>query len=275
MTAFSDRISQLTWENQPRNTMALANIITGQSIRPPRVLLMGTPGIGKTTFCSQAPKPIFLQTEDGADVLGAARFPLATSFAAVMADLTTLATEPHDYQTVVIDSLDPLEVLIHAQVNSEHTEKDLAYGKGVLFANDKWREVLDALTYLRDEKHMISILVAHTQIKRFDNPETDSYDRYIPRLNEKTAGIISAWADAHLFAAYKIFTKETEVGFNKDVRRGVGAGERVLYTSERPAYLAKNRYNLPHELPMNWQAFSDAVAKSATAPKQQTAQAAN
>jgi hypothetical protein len=259
MTVLSDHISQLTWENQPRNTMALANIITGQSIRPPRVLLMGTPGIGKTTFAAGAPKPIFIQTEDGADVVGAARFPLATSFAAVMADLTTLATETHDYQTVVIDSLDPLEVLIHAQVNTEHTEKDLAYGKGVLFANDKWRDVLDALTYLRNERQMIVILVAHTQIKRFDNPETDSYDRYIPRLNEKTAGIVSAWADAHLFAAYKIFTKETEVGFNKDVRRGVGAGERVLYTSERPAYLAKNRFSLPHELSMNWQAFAEAV----------------
>ena len=33
--------------------------------KPPRILVYGTEGIGKSTFGSQAPKPIFVQTEDG------------------------------------------------------------------------------------------------------------------------------------------------------------------------------------------------------------------
>jgi hypothetical protein len=243
--------------------MSLSTIKTGQSIRPPRILLMGTPGIGKTTWASQAPHPIFIQAEDGADVVGCDRFPLAHSLDEVMGNLRALATEEHTYETVVIDSLDPLGAFIEQVVIKEHSEKERSYGKDVGFALEKWRVVLDALTWLRDNKHMIVILLAHTAIKRFDNPETDPYDRYIPRLNEKVANIVSAWSDAHLFANYKIFTKTTEAGFNSEVRRGIGSGERTVYTEERPSHVGKNRYALPYELQMSWSAFSNAVAASA------------
>lgn len=244
--------------------MSLSTVTSGVALRPPRILLMGTPGIGKTTWAAQAPAPIFICCEEGADTIGVARFPLAKSFQDVMNNLRALATEKHDYATVVIDSLDPLEQLIVDSVNTERTEKECAYGKGVLFANDKWRDLLNGLTWLRDNKNMIVILIAHTSIKRFDNPETDPYDRYVPRLHEKGAGIICGWVDAMLFANYKIYTKETEVGFNKDVRRALGTGERTIFTSERPAYMAKSRYAIPHELPMNWQAFQNAVTASAS-----------
>jgi hypothetical protein len=68
-----------------------------------------------------------------------------------------------------------------------------------------------------------------------------------------------------LFANYKMFTTATDVGFNKKVTRGVSTGERVMYTSERPAYLAKNRYNLPHELPLSWAALVGAMGAGVAA----------
>ncbi len=239
--------------------MSLKSIVTGVVTKPPRVLLMGVPGVGKSTFAAGAPAPIFIQVEDGADVLGVPRFPLAKTLNDVMGNLHDLATEPHDFQTVVIDSLDPLGALIDQVVIFEHSEKERGYGKDVGFAMEKWREILNALTWLRDNKNMAVILIAHTAVKRFDNPETEPYDRWVPRLNERIANLISAWSDAHLFANYKIFTSKTEVGFNKEITRGVSSGDPMLFTREKPAYLAKNRYGLPAEIPMprvgGWDAF--------------------
>ena len=43
-------------------------------------MLYGTHGIGKSTFASCAPKPIFLQTEDGLGEIDCDKFPLTTTF---------------------------------------------------------------------------------------------------------------------------------------------------------------------------------------------------
>ena len=95
---------------------SLKDIISGQSFSPPVVLLYGPPGVGKTTFAGNAPAPIFIQTEDGAGVVGADRFPLAESYDAVEQQLGTLVKEDHDFKTLVIDSLDWLESLVWAKV---------------------------------------------------------------------------------------------------------------------------------------------------------------
>ena len=112
---------------------------------------------------------------------------------------------------------------------------------------------------------MAVILLAHTQVKRFDSPEVEPFDRYMPKLQERSSQLLQEWCDAVLFANYKMFTTATDVGFNKKVTRGVSTGERVMYTSERPAYLAKNRYNLPHELPLSWAALVGAMGAGVAA----------
>ncbi len=97
----------------------LSSVTQGVQVLPRRVMVYGVHGIGKSTFGAMAPDPIFIQTEDGLANLGAARFPLAESFEQVMASITALYTELHDYATVVIDSIDWLEQLIWKQVVRE------------------------------------------------------------------------------------------------------------------------------------------------------------
>ena len=63
-----------------------------------------------------------------------------------------------------------------------------------------------------------------------------------------------------LFANYRTVVKKSEVGFNKEVARGITTGERLLYTTEKPAYQAKNRYGLADSLPLSWDALSNAIA---------------
>lgn len=251
----------------------LQSIETGRSHKPRRVMLYGVHGIGKSTFGAMAPSPVFIQTEDGLADIEAPRFPLAAAFEDVMAALMSLYAEPHQFGTVVIDSLDWLERLIWAEVvrRKPATEKgrpvtsieDYGFAKGYTYALDVWREVLDGLTALRDERGMMVILIAHAKIERFENPETDAYDRYSPRLNKHASALIQEWCDEVLFATYKVHTRQTEEGFDKTRTRGIGTGDRILRTTERPAHMAKNRLSLPEELPLDFRAYAEHLGLTA------------
>lgn len=238
----------------------LKSIKKNTAIAAPRIMLYGVEGIGKTTFASQAPEPIFICTEDGLGSLQVEHFPLATKADDVLEAIGTLVTEDHKFGTVVLDSVDWLDNLIWQDVEAKHDAKDLAYGKGAMIVAERWREVLGGLNALRNDKGMVVILLAHCQIKRFDSPEVEPFDRYQPKLQERSNAILREWADAVLFANYKTIVRKDDVGFNKTNNRGISTGERLLYTSEKPAYMAKNRYSLPESLPMSWDAFAQAIA---------------
>jgi hypothetical protein len=242
--------------------ISLSSLMKSTAPAPPRILTHGVAGIGKTTFASQADRPVVVQTEDGLGNIKVPHFPLAKSFDAVMGALAALYSEPHDYKTVVVDSVDWLEPLVWARAckdNNWGSIEEPGYGKGYVAALDLWRQYLDGLNALRDERRMTVIQIAHTDIKRFDSPEHEPYDRYVIKLHARAAALLQEHSDVVLFANYRISTVKSDVGFNKKVTRALGSGERVLYTAERPAFLAKNRYGLPDVLPLDWQAFAAAM----------------
>ena len=238
----------------------LKSIRKNTSIAAPRVMVYGVEGIGKSTFAAGAKNPVFILTEDGLGSLAVDHFPVAKTAADVLDAIATLIKDDHDFNTVVLDSVDWLDNLIWTDVEATHDAKDLAYGKGAMIVAERWRDVLAGLNHLRNEKGMCVILIAHTQIKRFDSPEVEPYDRYQPKLQERSSALIREWCDAVLFANYRTIVKKDDLGFNKTNNRGVTTGERLLFTSERPAYMAKNRYSLPESLPMSWEAFTSAIA---------------
>lgn len=219
--------------------------------KPPRILIYGSQGCGKSTFGSLAPNPVFIQTEDGLDAIDVPAYPLCATFTDVLNNLGELAEEDHGYQTVVIDSVDWLERLIHAQICQERNVKaldDIPYGRGYSMAIDVWRQYIDCLNYLRDQKNMIIIQIAHAEIKRFENPETDAYDRYNIKMHKLASALLLEHSDIVLFANQVVHVKKSQEGFSER-KRATGSGERMLYTEERPAFIAKNRYSLPPEIP--------------------------
>lgn len=238
----------------------LKSIRKNDAMAAPRIMVYGVEGIGKSTFGAGSPNPIYILTEDGLGSLKVDHFPLATSSQDVMDAIATLYKENNAFETVVIDSLDWLEAIIQREIEQKYDAKDLAYGKGSLIAAEKWREILDGLNALRNDKGMAVILIAHTTIKRFDSPEVEPYDRYQPKLQERSNAVVREWADAVLFANYKTIVKKDDVGFNQTNNRGISTGERLLFTSERPAYMAKNRYNMPESIPLSWDAFAEAIS---------------
>lgn len=237
----------------------LQQIQTGRRVAPRRVMLYGTHGIGKSTFGSMAPRPIFIQTEDGLGEIDCDRFPLTQTFGEAMQALSELYTAEHPYQTAVIDSLDWLERLIHADVCRQkgvENIEDIGFSKGYTFALTPWREFLTGLDALRNDRGMTIVLLAHARVERFENPETETYDRYVPRLHKFSSALIQEWCDEVLFATYRVHTKVNDEGFGRKKARGLGTGERILRTTERPAHVAKNRLNLPEELPLDWNEYS-------------------
>ena len=169
-------------------------------------------------------------TEDGLGILKVPHFPLARTFDAVMEALAALYSEPHDYKTVVVDSVDWLEPLVWARparTTAGRSIEEPGYGKGYVAALDLWRQYLDGLNALRDERGMTVIQIAHTDIKRFDSPEHEPYDRYVIKLHARAAALLQEHSDVVLFANYRISTVKSDVGFNKKVTRALGSGERV------------------------------------------------
>jgi len=225
----------------------LQEIHSGRRHQPPRMLIYGLEGIGKSTLAASAPKPIFIPTEDGLDQLDCDSFPLTHSFDDVMKCLEALATETHNYQTVVIDSLDWLERIIWDAVckrfGAKNIEKvDGGYGKGFMHALTEWRQVIDALRYLREERGMLVILLAHSKIEKFTDPESTPFDRFSPRLNKQASALLCEWCDAVLLATRKLSAAKGDKA----------GGDRILRCIGSAACLAKNRYRLPEILPLSW-----------------------
>jgi hypothetical protein len=221
-------------------------------VKPQKIVIYGVQGIGKTSFGATFPGAVLLPVEDGAGALDIDAFPLATSYQAIIDTITALHEE-HQFKTLVVDSLDWLEPLVWAETCREHEAESIervlkGYGKGYLEAEKYWRVIMGGFDSLRANKGMHIVLLAHSEAKTVTPPESDSYDRYQMRLHKRAFALWNEWAEVVGFLTYKVAIMKEDKGFGKDRARATGSGDRVIYTAERPAWDAKNRWSLPDEI---------------------------
>lgn len=242
----------------------LESVTTGKRVGAQIHTIFGQNGVGKTTFAASFPKPIVLDLEDGSKHIDVARLgsDKLTDFAKVRGALAELINSKHDFQTVVIDSAESLEALIFDAVCAEGKVTSIeeyggGYGKGYTRGREILRDVMNDLKVLQS-KGITTIIVAHTQTKTHTDPTSNqSYDRIIMRMNDKMAAVVRDLSDNVLFATYKVFTTQDK---NKKTQ-AFGDGQRILLTQWRPGYDAKNRLELPPELPLSYEAFVEAANK--------------
>lgn len=250
---------------QPPRRLSLASVQRSASTpRPHRVVLYGVEGVGKTTFGATAPRPIFIGTEDGSGALSVDRFPRPERWSDIHEALDVLTLETHQYETLVLDSLDWAEPLIWAHCCERDGKASIeayGYGKGYNEALSEGRLFLSGLERLQAKRAMNVIIIAHGHLKMLKNPAGDDFERWTLKVNEKLGGAVREWAETVLFANFETYTKENA----NDRKIGFSTGRRLLYTTKTAAYEAKNRFALPEELELSWDAYAKAVERNRSA----------
>lgn len=217
------------------------------------VTICGDAGMGKTSLAATFPKPIFIRAEDGLQAIPIENrpdaFPELTSFEDLGAQMMWLAKEKHDYQTVVIDSISKLDVLLGEQIKAEDKKDNLAqcrggFGAGFQAVASMHRRVRKAAGILQ-QKGMHVVFLAHADVETLKVPDADDYMRWTIRLcNKVCLPPYVEDVDVVGFLRLQMFTK----GEEGQRKRAISSGDRELITYATASNVSKNRYGINEPL---------------------------
>jgi hypothetical protein len=239
-----------------------APIRKGRIVRPMRIMIHGSMKVGKTTFASGAPDPIFLSLDDGTDTLDVARLPTPETWLDVLEGVQRVIREDIG-KTLVVDPFNYLEPLIYkhlCETNGWDSIESPGYGKGYVAALDQWRLFRVALEQVWT-KGLNVILVGHSAVRPFRNPEGEDYERYQLAMRADAAQLFLGWVDAIFFARLEAFAKR-EKGAAR--AKGFSTGQHMLCTKLSALWDAGNRWDLPEEIPLDWGEFVAAKGAAET-----------
>lgn len=244
-------------------------VIDGRIPGGKRFLFYGQEAVGKTTLAAFSPKPIFIDIENGSANLSVARYKFASgvvpkSYEEVTGAIRKLIASKHSFETVVIDSLDRLELLIwdfclrrdsgkQSMLNKYGKKlesiESYGYGKGFQVAYEEFCSFLSLLEHLREERELNVIIIGHTQVRPFKNPEGEDYDRYWIRVDKHIAGKAREWVDVCGFCCFEEGGGKLDADQSR--AKGWSTGRRLLKLRRTAAYDAKSRIALPAEIELS------------------------
>lgn len=229
-------------------------ITNTRKTKPMKVVLYGVEGIGKTTFVSHFPDPIFIDTEGSTGFIDAKKLPDPDNWAMLLEEINFMAQNPQG-KTLVIDTADWAEELAKQHLMAKHKWQAIDqtdYGTRYVALSNEIIRLLRGLEMVKSAG-MNVVLTAHAVQKKFELPDqVGSFDRYVLKLEKRDAALVKEWCDMLLFANYKT----TVVASGSGSKKATG-GQRVMYTTHMPAWDAKNRLGLPDELPFEYGAIKD------------------
>lgn len=243
-----------------------------------RLCIYGPEGIGKSTLAAQLPNAVFIDVESGTNELTVGRLPHPKRWEDIINEIKWAASHPDELDTLVIDTVDAAEVLAIKYVCAQKGLKDIeapGYGKGYVYLAEEFNRFLRLLDSVIDSGTNVC-LVAHAMMRKFEEPDQmGSYDRWELKLQKKVAPLIKEWVDVLLFCNYKT---DIVTDMKTNTRKAQG-GKRVVYTTHNPCWDAKNRFDLPDMISMEYAAIEKifenvpkkTAKKSAKPPKENPA----
>lgn len=236
----------------------------GMIAAPVKVVLYGPEGIGKSTFASQFPGAVFIDTEGSTRRMDVQRLPVPTSWAMLMDEVAEVAKGSVPCGTLVIDTADWAERLCISAVCGRFNLKgieDFNYGKGYTYAKEEFAKLLDRLEEVIESGRNV-VITAHSQIVHVEQPDAiGSYDRWTMKTSKQIAPLLREWSDMLLFANYKVLVEKSGTGTN--AKNKATGGRRVMYTTHHACWDSKNRFGLPEELPFEYTQIANVVASAA------------
>ncbi|MBW9329762.1 ATP-binding protein [Lactococcus raffinolactis] len=230
------------------------NITSGPTATAQKVVLYGVEGIGKSTFASQFPNPVFIDTEGSTSNMNIQRLDNPNSWQ-MLIDEVNYVKQTKICSTLIIDTADWAETLANKHViarNGITSIEDLGYGKGYTMVKEEFGKLLNLLSELTDTGINV-VVTAHAELKKKEEPDQmGAYDRYQLKLSRQCAPLLKEWSDMVLFANYET----TIVTDSKTKSKKATGGQRVMFTTHHPAWDAKNRHNLPEKLPFDFSSIA-------------------
>lgn len=240
---------------KPATGISRFKIERGSKNKGQKILIYGTGGIGKSTFASLFPKPLFIDLEDSAKFLTTVeRLDMQdASFGEIVGFLKSEKQFiTSKYKTIIIDSSTKLEEIISADIcaaSSVSSIEDLDYKVGYTKLVEQYIGSLNLLNeFVRDGINVV--LVAHDAIIRQVNAEGSNYTVVEPRLyhnnNKPSQSIMLRTCEDsdHVLYLKKIISVDGKgkVANAQDVR--------AIYTKSPGTFKAKSR--LPLKESYDW-----------------------
>lgn len=238
-----------------------------KKLPPPRLILTGPPGIGKSTFGASAPNCIFIKTELGCEGLNVPALPVegvCETWQMLMDALIVVRENADQFDWCVVDSITGAQALCRDKVCAEEFKgqwftraKTNGYNSFNNGAKMSVRE-FEKLTVLLDEirqKDTGIILLGHEGLHKSSEGDILDYLKTGGDMETMSWSVLVQWSDQVARAC-------------RDVRAGTLEGERKpkarMISSERwmifdggPAVDAKCRagYDMPAKILFGWDEY--------------------